>query len=64
MSEAALLTIAEVADRLSVSTKTVQRELRAHHLRHVKIGRATRISVRELEAYNDNLEGRKRRRVA
>lgn len=46
-----LLTLDEVAERLRVSRRTVERELAAGHLRPVRIGRRRLVTVKELEAY-------------
>lgn len=55
MSDATvLLTIAEAADRLSVSQRTVERLLAERRIRRVKIGRRTLITSREVEGYIAN----------
>jgi excisionase family DNA binding protein len=46
-----LLTLNEVADRLRVSTRTVQRLMRSGQLRFVKIGARTLVTDKEVEAY-------------
>ena len=46
-----LLTVEEVAERLSVSTETVRRYLREGRLRGVKLIRAWRIQPEELERF-------------
>lgn len=51
MAETRLLTLPEMADRLRVSVRTVQREVRLGHLRPVRIGRRTLFTEREAEAY-------------
>jgi excisionase family DNA binding protein len=58
-----LLTSAEVADRLKVSVKTVQRLTRGGELRPTYIGRLPRYTERDLEACIALLS-RRRRRVA
>ena len=51
MAETRLLTLSEMADRLRVSVRTVQREVRLGHLRPVYIGRRVLFTEREAEAY-------------
>lgn len=46
-----LLTLQEVADRLRVSTRTVQRLMASGQLRFVKIGSRTLFTAKEVEAY-------------
>jgi len=46
-----MLTIQEVADRLRVSVRTVEREIAAGKLRAVKVRRLTRILEPELQGY-------------
>jgi excisionase family DNA binding protein len=46
-----LLTLNEVAGRLRVSTRTVQRLMRSGQLRFVKIGARTLVTDKEVEAY-------------
>jgi excisionase family DNA binding protein len=46
-----LLTLDEVAERLRVSRRTVERELAAGHIRPIRIGRRRLVTVKELEAY-------------
>lgn len=46
-----LLTVAEVADRLRVSTMTVYRLIQRDELPALRIGRSYRIESSELEAY-------------
>jgi excisionase family DNA binding protein len=58
-----LLTVQEVADRLKVSTKTVQRLTSSGELRATYIGRLPRYTERDLEACVTTLS-RRRRRVA
>ena len=48
---AELLTLNEVADRLRVSRRTVERLIQAGRLRPTRIGARTLITERELEAY-------------
>lgn len=59
-----VLTQSEVADRLRVSVKTVQRLTSRGELRAIYPGRFPRYTTREIEAYVSTLEGRKRRRLA
>lgn len=49
MSE--LLTIPEVAAALRVSRRTVEREIAAHRIRVVRIGRRVLVTAKELDAY-------------
>jgi excisionase family DNA binding protein len=46
-----LLTAAEVADRLRVSTMTIYRLIRRGELPAVRVGRNYRVRARDLEAY-------------
>jgi len=46
-----LLTLSEVASRLRVSLRTVQRLVSSGQLRVVKVGRLPRVTSTELEAY-------------
>lgn len=46
-----LLTLPEMAERLRISVRTVQREVRLGHLRVIHIGRRTLFTEREAEAY-------------
>jgi excisionase family DNA binding protein len=46
-----LLTLDEVAERLRVSRRTVEREMAAGRIRAVRIGRRRLVTVKELEAY-------------
>lgn len=50
------LTLPEVAARLRVSRRTVERLIRAGRLRAVKVGAQTRVKVREFEAYVATLD--------
>lgn len=53
-----LLTLEECASRLSLSIRTLHREIAAGRFpRPVKIGRATRIPMAALLAYVDRLSG-------
>ncbi|MDQ3672701.1 MAG: helix-turn-helix domain-containing protein [Actinomycetota bacterium] len=47
----ALLKVADVADRLDVSPKTVYRLLAAGELKRIKVRSSTRIDERDVEAY-------------
>lgn len=49
-----LLTAAEVADQLRVSTMTVYRLIRRGELPAVRVGRNYRVRARDLDAYLDN----------
>lgn len=49
MSE--LLTLNEVADRLRVSRRTVEREIAAGRIRPTRVGARTLVTQQELEAY-------------
>ena len=53
MTEPLLLTIAQAADCLSVSSRTVRRLIAAGELAPVKIGRALRLRVTDLQSYVD-----------
>ena len=54
MNEGAmLLTVTEVAGRLGVSRRTVFELLKAGELPRIKVGAATRVAARDLEAYVD-----------
>lgn len=46
-----LLTAAEVADQLRVSTMTIYRLIRSGELKAVRVGRNYRVPVAELEGY-------------
>lgn len=46
-----LLTLDESAQRLRVSTRTVQRLIASGQIRPIHIGRRTLITVKEIEAY-------------
>ena len=46
-----LLTVQEVADRLRVSRRTVERLMHERRLRPIKVGRRTLITSRELDAF-------------
>ena len=46
-----LLTLEEIADRLRVSRRTVERLVAAGRIRTVAIGRRRLVTSRELEAY-------------
>ena len=48
-----LLTAAEVADQLRVSTMTIYRLIRSGELAAVRVGRNYRVRQRDLEAYLD-----------
>jgi excisionase family DNA binding protein len=54
-----LLTIPEVAKRLHVHRRTVEREIAAKHIRVVRIGRRVLVTDRELESYIASLRGRR-----
>jgi len=51
----ALLTVSEVAQRLGMGKRTVYELLRRGDLPRMKIGSATRIDARDVEAYVDRL---------
>jgi len=53
----ALLTVSEVAARLGVGRTTVYELLRRGDLRRLKIGSATRVDARDVEAFVDRLRG-------
>jgi excisionase family DNA binding protein len=53
-----LLTLDEVAERLRVSRKTVNREIARGHLRVLYIGRLPRVKASELDAYVAHRTGR------
>jgi excisionase family DNA binding protein len=59
-----LLTPSDVAERLKVSVKTVQRLTRDGELEAVYPARYPRYTERALEAYAHRLEGRRRRGMA
>jgi excisionase family DNA binding protein len=48
---AELLTLDEVAERLRVSRRTVERLIAAGRLRPTRVGARTLVTARELEAY-------------
>lgn len=56
-----LLTLDEVAARLGVSRRTVDRIVKAGNLRPIKVLGSPRVTERELDAYVGSLEGRRRR---
>jgi excisionase family DNA binding protein len=49
--EPAYLSVGDAAVRLSVSEVTIRRAIRSGALAHVRIGRAVRIVVADLDAY-------------
>ena len=49
-----LLTAAEVADQLRVSTMTIYRLIRSGELAAVRVGRNYRVRQRDLETYLDS----------
>lgn len=51
------LTVAQVAERLSVSEKTIYRLVRAGRLPHSRVGRAIRIESADLAALRLESEG-------
>ncbi|MEO8656239.1 MAG: helix-turn-helix domain-containing protein [Ramlibacter sp.] len=53
-----LMTVAEVASQLQVSTRTVRRLIAADELKVVRIGRAIRIHPADLKAYVTGAAGR------
>lgn len=54
-----LLTLAEVAERLSISRRQVERYVAAGRLRTVRLGyRTVRVKVREFDAFIRQSEGR------
>ncbi len=55
--EKVLLTIPECADRLSLGRSKIYQLMQAGELRAVRIGRAVRVSVREVDAYAERLQG-------
>lgn len=54
--EVAVLTLDQVADRLQVSRRTVNRLVAEGRIRPVRIGRSPRVTERELSAYVASLE--------
>ena len=58
---AELLTLDQVADKLQVSRRTVERLREQGRLRVVMVGRLVRVTERELEAY---IASQRRRAVA
>lgn len=59
MTDGELLTFDEVARRLRVSRRTVERLDKAGRLRALRIGRRRVVTERELEAYIASLRGRR-----
>lgn len=55
---AELFTVDEVAEKLRVSRRTVERLVAAGRIRVVRVGRRTLVTDRELEAYIASLRGR------
>lgn len=49
-----LMDVAQVADHLAVSERTVRRLIDAREIGHHRIGRRLRVSHRQLEAYLDS----------
>ncbi|WP_238598610.1 helix-turn-helix domain-containing protein [Saccharothrix sp. ALI-22-I] len=45
------LSVGDAAARLSVSEATIRRAVRSGELAHVRIGRAVRVAVTDLDAY-------------
>ena len=54
---ATLLTLTEVAERLKVSRRTIERLISTGVLGHIKIGRNTRVEDGELDRYLAELRG-------
>ena len=54
-----LLTLAEVAERLRVSRRTVERLITAGRIRPVRIGRRVLVTERELGAFVASCAGRR-----
>lgn len=50
-----LLTVAEFKDRYKISHSAFYREVKANRLRIRKIGRSTRVAVRDAEAWAESL---------
>lgn len=48
------MSVEDVANCLSVSTRTIYREIQRGHLKSVKIGTSFRISKKALESYLEN----------
>ena len=46
-----LLTLRETADRMRVSTRTIQRLIATGQIRPINIGRRTLVTEKEIEAY-------------
>jgi excisionase family DNA binding protein len=55
----ALLTLAEVSDKLRVSRRTVERLVAAGRIRVIRIGRRVLVTDRELESFIASLRGRR-----
>lgn len=53
-----LLTLDQVAEQLQVSRRTIERLIAAGRIRPHRLGRAIRVSSRELEAYLASTRGR------
>lgn len=53
-----LLTLDDVAESLIVSRRTVERLVQRGRIRVVRIGRATRVTPREYEAFLSSCDGR------
>ena len=54
-----LLTLAEVAERLRLSRRTVERLVKAGRIRPVRIGRRVLVTERELAAFVASCSGRR-----
>lgn len=52
-----LLTVPEVAQRLGLSPRTVERAISAGQLASVRVGRARRVAPEDLADYVDGLRG-------
>ncbi|HWA97336.1 MAG TPA: helix-turn-helix domain-containing protein [Pirellulales bacterium] len=59
----ALLTVRDVAERLKVSTRTIQTMTKAGELPTVRIRRAVRFRPADVRAFVDRGDSKKRRRV-
>ena len=51
--EPVYLSVGDAAARLAVSEVTIRRAIRSGALAHVRIGRAVRIAIADLDAYAD-----------
>ncbi len=60
VQQLALLTKRQAAERLGISERSVEREIREGRLRSLRIGKARRVDPRDLERYIEQQKERTR----